>query len=245
MSLYCKHKKIIILLAFLSALPFSQVSAQQKIIDNQLWVDVNPHIEINKRWEYFGDISYRTILGESKFSRFVFRPSVQFHWTYELDLIGGVGLFLTWEERNYSTVELRPYQGAKVNWPSVWRFNFKHRVLVEERLLWNNLGVFEPNFRFRYRLKTKFPINKPNVGYKTIYLPLSYEIFGNTGDEDVELFRNQARAVVGLGYVFSHRWIAEFEFTFQRSRSNIDDDYKLSDRIFRFKLIYDGWIFGE
>ena len=40
-------------------------------------------------------------------------------------------------------------------------------------------------------------------------------------------------------------WIGEFEVTFQRSRSTSDDDLILSDRIFRFKLIMNGWIFGE
>jgi hypothetical protein len=51
--------------------------------------------------------------------------------------------------------------------------------------------------------------------------------------------------MLGLGYVFSDKWIGEFEVTFQRSRSNEDDELTLSDRIFRFKLTYDGWVFGE
>ena len=123
--------------------------------------------------------------------------------------------------------------------------NFKHRGLVEERLLWSNEDNFDPALRFRYRIKTKFPINKPNIQYKTVYIPLSYEMFANGGGEEVEIFQNRARAMVGLGYVFSDKWIAEFEVTFQRSRSTETDDLTLSDRIFRLKLTYDGWIFGE
>lgn len=238
-------KKLSVLACWFAIWPFSHLLAQSEITDNQLWIDFNPHFDINNRWEYFGDISYRTIVSGSEFKRFVFRPSVQFHWTYELDLVGGVGLFFTWEDDDYRTFELRPYQGVVLNWPSVWRLNFKHRGLVEERLLWNNFDDFEPNFRFRYRLKTKVPINKQSITYKTLYVPLSYEVFGNTGKEEIELFSNQARAMIGLGYVFNDKWISEFEFTFQRSRSSIDDSYKLSDRIFRLKLIYAGWVFGE
>ncbi|MCK5705116.1 MAG: hypothetical protein KAI29_28385, partial [Cyclobacteriaceae bacterium] len=63
--------------------------------------------------------------------------------------------------------------------------------------------------------------------------------------EEVERFHNKARANVGLGYVFSEKWIGEFEITFQRSRSTKTDELILSDRIFRFKLIMNGWIFGE
>jgi len=162
-----------------------------------------------------------------------------------VDLIGGVGLFLTWEEEDYNTVELRLFQEVRLKWPKIWRMNFKHRGLIEERLLWNNEGDFDPNLRLRYRIKTKLPLNKPSIDYKAVYIPASYEVFGNIGPKTVEQFQNRARAMVGLGYVFSDKWISEFEVIFQRSRSTQTDDLKLSDRIFRFKLIYDGWIFGE
>lgn len=218
---------------------------QDDIIDHQLWFDVIPHFEINNRMEYYGDMSYRTSTSGDKFRRFVLKPTIRYHWTYELDLIGGLGLFLTSEKEDYNTVELRPYQGLRLNWPKIWRMNFKHRGIIEERLLWSNEGDFDPALRFRYRIKTKFPINKPNIQYKTVYIPLSYEAFGNGGGEEVENFQNRTRAMVGLGYVFSDKWIAEFEVTFQRSRSTETDDLTLSDRIFRFKLTYDGWIFGE
>ena len=237
--------KLTLVLFLICGGPINQTIAQEEIVDHQLWFDVIPHFDISKRIEYFGDISYRTAISGSEFKRFVLKPSIIYSWTYELDLIGGIGLFITSEEEDYKTVELRPYQGAQLNWPKIWRMNFKHRGLIEERLSWNNEGDFDPNLRLRYRLKTKFPINKESVGYKTLYLPVSYELFGNVGDEEVERFQNRTRAMVGLGYVFNEKWIAEFEVTFQNSSSTETDDLTLSDRIFRFKLTYGGLIFGE
>jgi len=230
---------------FVFGLMVKYAKAQTEIVDTQLWFDFIPHFEVNNRLEYFGDISYRTTTTDNKFRRLMIRPSLRYHWTYELDIIGGIGIIGTWEPTNYNTFELRPYQGLRLNWPKIWRLNFKQRGLVEERLLWNNQGDFDPNLRFRYRIKTKVPVNKQSIIYKTFYLPLSYEIFGNAGQEEVELFQNRARAMVGLGYVFSDNWIAEFEVTFQRSRSTSTDQLSFSDRIFRFKLSYGGWIFGE
>lgn len=224
---------------------FLSSNCQEERVDHQLWFDVIPHFEINNRFEYYGDMSYRTSTSGEKFRRFVVRPSVKYHWTHRVDLIGGVGLFLTWEEVDYNTVELRLFQEVRLKWPKIWRMNFKHRGLIEERLLWNNEGDFDPNLRLRYRIKTKLPLNKPSIDYKAVYIPASYEVFGNIGPKTVEQFQNRARAMVGLGYVFSDKWISEFEVIFQRSRSTQTDDLKLSDRIFRFKLIYDGWIFGE
>jgi hypothetical protein len=78
-----------------------------------------------------------------------------------------------------------------------------------------------------------------------LYIPFSYEVFANVGPKEVEKFQNRARAMIGLGYVFSDKWIGEFEVTFQWSRSTETDELSLSERIFRFKLTYDGWIFGE
>ena len=233
---------LIIVLSLIGAL---SSRAQEEIIDHQLWFDVMPHFEINNRLEFYGDGSYRTSTTGDKFRRFVLRPSIRYHWTYELDLIGGLGFFLTFEEEDYNTIELRPYQGVRLNWPKIWRLNFKHRGIVEERLLWNNQGDFDPNLRFRYRIKTKLPLNKQSMQYNTLYIPISYEIFANVGPDEVERFHNRARANIGLGYVFSEKWIGEFEITFQRSRSTKTDELILSDRIFRFKLIMNGWIFGE
>ena len=218
---------------------------QEEIVDNQLWFDVVPHFEINDRMDFYGDGSYRTSTSGDKFNRLMVRPSVRFHWTYELDLIGGLGLTFTWEEEDYNTVELRPYQGIRLSWPKIWRMNFKFRALIEERLIWNNNKEFDPNLRLRLRVKTNFPINKPSMDYKTVYIPMSYEVFGNVGPAVVERFRNQSRAKIGLGYVFSEKWMGEFEFAFQRSRSTSGDESILYDRIFRFKLTMNGWIFGE
>ena len=236
------NKALLVALLFIWNLP---TYGQEEIIDHQLWFDVMPHFEINNRLEFYGDGSYRTSTTGDKFRRFVLRPSIRYHWTYELDLLAGLGGFLTWEEKDYNTIELRPYQGVRLNWPKIWRMNFKHRGIVEERLLWNNQGDFDPNLRFRYRIKTKLPLNKQSMQYNTLYIPMSYEIFANVGPEEVERFHNKARANVGLGYVFSEKWIGEFEITFQRSRSTKTDELILSDRIFRFKLIMNGWIFGE
>ncbi len=183
-----------------------------------------PHFEINDRLEFYGDGNYRTSITGDKFRRFVLRPSVRYQWTHKLDLLGGLGGFLTFEENDYNTIELRPYQGVRLNWPKVWRMNFKHRGIVEERLIWNNQGDFDPSLRFRYRIKTKFPLNKPSVDYKTLYIPISYELFGNVGHGEVETFSNLARAILGLGYVFSEKWIGEFEVFFDRTRSTKTDE---------------------
>ncbi len=236
--------KLILIIAF-QTFNLTHSFGQEEIIDHQLWFDVVPHFEINDRMEFYGDGSYRTSTSGDKFNRLMVRPSVRYHWTYELDLIGGLGLTLTWEEEDYNTVELRPYQGIRLNWPKIWRMNFKFRGLIEERLIWNNNNEFDPNLRLRLRVKTNFPINKPSMDYKTVYIPLSYEVFGNVGPAVVERFRNQSRAKIGLGYVFSEKWMGEFEFAIQRSRSTFDDDLILYDRIFRFKLTMNGWIFGE
>jgi hypothetical protein len=110
-----------VIITFQTLLLTNAYGQEEEIIDHQLWFDFIPHFEINNRLEYFGDFSYRTSVSGEDFRKFVLRPSIRYHWTYELDLIGGLGLFGTWEPENYSTFELRPYQGIRLNWPRIWR----------------------------------------------------------------------------------------------------------------------------
>ena len=65
--------------------------AQEEIVDNQLWIDVIPHFEINERMEFYGDGSYRTSVSGEEFRKIVLRPSIRYHWAYEIDLIGEIG----------------------------------------------------------------------------------------------------------------------------------------------------------
>lgn len=223
-------------------LPFN-VQSQSDIITNQLWFDVIPHFEIKPKLKYYGDLSYRTSINSYKFRRFVMRPSIRYSLFNGFDLMGGIGLFVTWDEVDYNTVELRPFQGVRFSWPKIWRMNFDHRFWVEERFIWNDEGGFDANLRFRYRLKSKLPINKSILVKNTIYIPFSYEVFANVGPQEVEKFRNSGRAMFGLGYLGDDKWAWELEVIFQRSKSTAVDNLELSDRIFRFKAVYNGWVF--
>ena len=42
-----------------------------------------------------------------------------------MELHGGVGGFYTFVEFGNNQFELRPWQGVRVNWPSIWIFDFK------------------------------------------------------------------------------------------------------------------------
>jgi len=235
--------KSLYLLLFFILLEVPQAHGQETVVDHQLWFDVVPNFDINDKLRYFGDLSYRTSTSADNFKRLVLRPSLRFKAFKGFELLGGLGIILTWEDADYNTLELRPSQGFRFSWPKLWRMNFDHRFQIEERLIWNNEGEFDPNLRFRYRLKSKLPINKSIIVKNTLYIPFSYEFFANVGPNVVEKYKNRGRAMIGLGYVFPGKWTGEFELTFQRSSSSEIDELTLSDRIFRFKLIYDGWVF--
>lgn len=235
-----KYSSLLILVWFF--LPIN-VQSQTQIIDNQVWFDVIPHFEIKPKLKYFGDLSYRTSVNNYKFRRFVMRPSIRYSLFNGFEVLGGIGLFVTWDEIENNTFELRPFQGVRFSWPKIWRMNFDHRFWIEERLIWNDEGLFDANLRFRYRMKSKLPINNPLVIAKTFYIPFSYEVFVNVGPQEVEKFRNQGRAMFGFGYLGDAKWAWELEAIFQRSKSASYDQLELSDHIFRIKAVYNGWVF--
>jgi len=205
----------------------------------QLWLDFIPHFEINERIEYYGDASFRAFFTDIRAFTMVVRPSVRYHLNSIVELRGGLGFFYKIIEKSTNQLELRPWQGVRVHWPTFGRIGIKHFFKLEERLLWETeTWDFDLAVRFRYKLGGRIPFNES----RRFYLSLFGEGFVNVGGENVEIFRNRLRGYFGLGFKRNDTWTVELEIILQASRSNKVEDLDVSDRIFRLKVIKDGWV---
>jgi len=208
-------------------------------VTEQLWIDIIPHFGINQRLEYYGDASLRIVFEENTTYTMVARPSVVYHLNPIVELRGGLGFFYTIVENSRNQLELRPWQGVRIHWPTLGPIGIKHYIKLEERLLWETeLWDFDLALRFRYKLGGRIPFNES----RKFYLSLFGEAFVNFGGEDVELLRDRMRGYFGLGHKLNDTWTVELEFMLQRSRSNEIEDFDVSGHIFRLKLVKDGWV---
>ena len=121
-------------------------------VSPQLWVDYNPAWQVGPRIDVFGDVSARTELGSQGWWRFVVRPSVRYQFD-RVQLSGGVGNFLTFNDVIADRWEIRPWQGGRFSWP-LGAVPFEHLVRLEERFDFNLRNWNSSNsLRIRYRLR--------------------------------------------------------------------------------------------
>jgi hypothetical protein len=231
--------RIFCILFFLLVIGFSTYAQSNEGATEQLWVDFIPHFKVNERFEYYGDASLRVIFEEKEIYTFIGRPSVRYHLNSILELQGGLGFFYTISDININQLELRPWQGVRIHWPTFGRIGIKHSLKMEERLLWDTESWnFDPALRFRYKLGGRIPFNEA----RSFYLSLFGEAFVNLGDDSATILRNRMREYIGIGHKRNDTWTVELEFILQRSRSNTVEDFNVSDRIFRLKVVKNGWV---
>ena len=232
-------RKIVCIPYFLLVFGFSTYAQSNEGTTEQLWLDFIPHFKISERFEYYGDASIRVIFVENRIFTLIARPSFRYHLNSIVELQGGIGFFYSIMDIQANQLELRPWQGVRVHWPTFGRIGIKHSFKLEERLLWETeTWDFDPALRFRYKLGGRIPFNEP----RSFYLSLFGEAFANVGGESVAILRNRMRGYSGFGYKRNDTWTVELEFMLQRSRSNAVEDFCVSDRIFRLKVLKDGWV---
>lgn len=214
--------------------------------ENQVWLDFIPHARISNTLEYYGTVGYRSIWGDQRSRVVTFRPSLRFQFLPALALHGGVAFFYSFHEGIDDNLEIRPWEGLRLSWPDVYMLRFKQYLRLEQRI---NINMTDGSktyaHRIRYRIKAKLPLNKRSIQYQTFYVPFYYETFATLDEASDVVYSSRNRFMVGLGYVFGERWIAEVEYISQSDRFSPEGGYLDANNILRLKVQRSGWIFGE
>jgi hypothetical protein len=175
--------------------------------DAQIWLDYHFHGGARERLRTSFDLGYRQVVGEEAligdWLRVHLRGGLAWAAKDWLSLEAGAGAFYTYERRDEvaDTIEIRPWQGVKVFWPSVStsrRIVLTHFLRLEQRIFVRE-GDAEFDLRMRYRLGTSIPLNAPTITKKAFYLPLSIEGFFNGKGDLEEVFADRLRVTAGLG----------------------------------------------
>ncbi len=174
----------------------------KKDIEHQLWVMANLNWKLNAKWTYNQDFSYQHLYEEPTITRFLTRSQFNRQLTPAFSLHGGMFFFYNLKEEDDNSIELRPWVGAKLRWPSFWRLDFEHYVRFEQRFEHTNgIDDWENGFRIRYKIGTNIPINHPSVTDKTIYGVVAYEFFGIPFNQEVRFTAEAThRFDLGIGY---------------------------------------------
>lgn len=124
----------------------------ESIYHHQLWIDIYPHYYISEKWEYYGDIGYRTIISASMWHRIYVRPSLRYHLNDRCQLQGGVEFFYIFNDVVSNRFEVTPWQGVQLNWPTLRNLKFKNLFRFEQR---NSFDTDSWSYSFDLRLRFK------------------------------------------------------------------------------------------
>lgn len=226
-----------ILIAFI--LKISLGIGQENSVNQQLWVDFYPHYQITETLEYYGDAGFRTTLNENQWSRIYIRPSIRYRPNPLYQFHTGVGAFYIFTNNDENRLELTPWQGVRINYPSGIKYYFTHRFRVEERFSYFNSNSNQSSFEVRLRYKIGFTYNLRDFNeLENLYVTGYVEFFYPIIDEVNEFFRNTSRTGIGLGYQIQEKVKVELVFNRQRSRLSVDDDLNVSDYAYQIKVYW-------
>ncbi len=213
--------------------------------NQQLWLEGLVNYSFGKKWDFYTDASYRQIFSEKADGwRVMVRPSIKWKILNWLDVRGGFGVFYTNFDNKIDLLEVRPWQGFAVVWPSIKRLKFTHQVRFEQRIIYNTTDWAQANInRYRYQLSTKINLSKDRK-YKIFFIPLEVEFFFNSDQESNKLVQNEGRYTIGLGYVFNQKITVDGKFFAQRVQSD-EFNLNVSDYVLRLRFKYNLLRSGE
>jgi hypothetical protein len=218
--------------------PEKMMAQDETATTKQIWFSWNHNHSFTPRFKYIGDIGYKQELPYHNWIRMNFKPGIQWSAGSIVDLTGGLGFYYTAQKTIPNSVELRPWQGVQVHWPTLGRFNFDHYAKFEQRFN-HSIGSIEPwsfALRSRYRLNVIFPINNPGIIDKTLFMRVNAEIFWDMGKSITERFSNKNRYIMGLGYRFNPKWRLELYYLAEQSQAFSVEGFKVNSHIIQLSL---------
>jgi hypothetical protein len=224
---------------------YAQEIVEETNINQQFWADYHVSNRLSEQWELYGNIGFRTI-SPYEWNRFVVSPAIGFRvpkmvfkqLKYREELHAGIGLFYTRNFNVSNRLELRLFQGYKLDWPDRPRLRIRHYLRLEERFEFNT-ETWKSTFglRFRYLAELTIRLQGDLLKYnKGVYLPINLELFWNL--IGTRQFNDQARLNFGVGKVFSEKWRGEFDLGYHYSRNTTQDDFTNNNLIYRLRVFY-------
>lgn len=239
------HRFFIAMVIIFGSFSLPLIAQDTTFYEKQTWGMAFINWRLNEKWGYNQDIGVMHTYETPSFTRFFLRSQINRQFSGLLSLHGGLVFLYKINEGDNNAIELRPWLGTKVRWPSFWRVNFVHYLRFEQRFRHiNNIDDWENDFRMRYKLSTSIPINHASLTDRTFYTSLAYEFFSESFDVDIRFTQADVhRFDVGLGYRQNVKNSYEAALVTFSARDENSDKYTLSSLVLFLKYKrYINWL---
>lgn len=216
---------------------FSTYAQSESDLEKQTWGMALLNWRLNEKWVFNQDIGLMHTYTFPKFTRVFLRPQINYQLNGTFSFHGGLIFIYKDYQVEENAIEIRPWAGTKIRWPSFWRIDLVHYIRVENRFRHAyNEEVWDNDFRVRYKVGTNVPINHPSMINDTFYGLLAYEFFSVSYDVNVQFTTADLhRFDVGLGYRQNVKNSYEATLVAFKSRDEITNDYDVSSLVLFLK----------
>jgi len=193
--------------------------------------------KLNEKWVFNQDVAWMHSYETPTFTRYFLRSQFNRQLSGLVSVDGGLINIYTQNEDEDDAIEIRPWLGTKLRWPSFWRINLVHYLRFEQRFS-HTMGIddWENNFRMRYKLGTSIPINHHSLTDKTFFGILAYEFYSVSFDVDIRFAAADIhRFDVGLGYRQNVKNSFEAVAVAFNNRDDQSEHYELSSLVLFLK----------
>jgi hypothetical protein len=208
------------------------------------WFGFYSKYQFNERWAYYGEYHVRRRHGLDDMAQVYLRFGVSYKVKQYFDVTVGFVNPYYWAKDpsdpnvDHVVPQFRLWQQGVLATPFDHILLF-HQLRTEQRWARDNLkgAPWNLTHRFRYKLTTYIPLNKPAFEKHTLFLSLYNEIFIQAGKSIVYNHLEDNRAFAGLGYNFNEVWQVQggYMYTFRHD----GDPHKYENRhIFRLSVYH-------
>lgn len=204
----------------------------------QVWTDYDVKRKLSGNWLYFNDYGFRfSSTADKGYWRIHTRPSIEYRPRILYSYRGGIGLFYQTTNSSIYTLEIRPWQGFKLNWPNYKRLKVYNYARLEQRIV-DQLDEdgFSFSMKLRYKIGANIPLNNPTISVGTFYIPINFEVFANLALINQELTSDRNRTTIGIGYRYTKNTRIKMVYTFQAKKNNVDNIDRQKDHIIHLTL---------
>lgn len=213
-----------------------------------LWVGLYTKYKIGKKLFYYGEYHIRR---RDKLINNMAQIYLRFGLSYlvneKFEVTGGIVTPFYWAPENQYSSEEQIDQ--VVNQFRFWqqflfiqsmgRVKIYHQIRTEQR--WKRDYIVDSPFklthRFRYKISTYIPINKPKLQDKTLFFSGYNEIFIQAGKPILYNYFEDNRLFLGLGYVINEKF--QIQTGYMKSIQQRDSGFDLNNRdIIRFSIYH-------
>jgi hypothetical protein len=212
--------------------------AQERLVDDQLWVNYALGVKTKSNWSYGGDVAWRSSLDNGHWNLFLVRPTAAYKINSTLKASAGAALFFTRFNELGDVYEYRLQQEISAKWPRFTVGHFMWRFRLDER--WLNYEFQPTQFDLRGRLLAGFQTTDIVLANnQAIYALSLVEGFRSlNAEKPTVLLMNRDRIHVALGYRLSANLRIEVHYIWQMSVKPLLEDLETTERVIRIRLFH-------